>query len=416
MVHVLTLPKLGLTMESAKIVEWRKAEGDWIEKKQIVYVLETEKLTYEVEADGAGFLHILVGLEIEVPVAAKVGYLAATKEEYQEIAHQKLEKAPPEGAQTGPAITPSQPAPSAQTPAPSPSRERIKISPVARKIAEEKGINLQTIRGTGPGGMIQKEDVLKAVEEKQKLPEAPPSPKVEVIHGKRIKEKTPLTGMRKAISDRMHLSLQQMAQMTAFGKVDMSETVKFREKLLAQEEKLGIRVTFTDIFVKVLSMILKEMPLFNASIEEKQIVFWEDINIGVAVALENGLIVPVIHGVGEKTIVEIAKKRQELVDKARSKSLLPDDVAGGTFTLSNFGSYGGDTETAIINPPEVALMGVGKITDEAVVINGQIVVRPMMNFSFTTDHRLIDGATSGNFRARFREILENPVILLTALR
>jgi pyruvate/2-oxoglutarate dehydrogenase complex dihydrolipoamide acyltransferase (E2) component len=238
----------------------------------------------------------------------------------------------------------------------------------------------------------------------------------EVFHGKRVKEKVSLTGMRKAISERMHLSLQQMAQMTAFGKVDMSEAIKFRDSLLAHGEKLGIRITFTDIFVKVLSVVLKEMPLFNASLEEKQIIFWEDINIGVAVSLENGLIVPVIRGVGEKTILEIAKRRQELVDKARSKSLLPDDVTGGTFTLSNFGSYGGDTETAIINPPEVALMGVGKITDEAVVINGQIMIRPMMNFSFTTDHRLIDGATSGSFRGRFRELLESPAILLAALR
>lgn len=411
MIHELTIPKLGLTMENAKIIEWRKTEEDWVEKKEIVYVLETEKLTYEVEADGAGFLHILVGLEIEVPVAAKVAYLAATKEEYRKITSQKSETA---GAQTEPAAT--APPSSVPSPAPSQSKERIKISPVARKIAEEKGIDLHALRGTGPDGMIQKDDVLKAAEQKEKLPAAPPSPKVEAVPGKRVKEKIPLAGMRKVISERMHSSLQQMAQLTAFGKIDMSETIRFRENLVAQEGKLGIRMTFTDIYVKVLSVLLKEMPLFNASIEEKQIVFWEDINIGVAVALENGLIVPVIHGAGEKTIAEIARKRQELVEKARSKSLLPDEVSGGTFTLSNFGSYGGETETAIVNPPEVALMGVGRIADEAVVINGQIVVRPMMSYSFTTDHRLIDGATSGSFRNRFKEILENPVILLTALR
>ncbi|MFH1090606.1 MAG: E3 binding domain-containing protein, partial [Pseudomonadota bacterium] len=204
MAHELTLPKLGLTMECGKILQWHKAEGDWVDKGEITYTMETEKITYEVEADGSGLLHILVEIEVEVPVAALVGYLASTKEEYQEL----LSK-PPEKVLLAAAAEASAPtaAPAAQT-APAPPKGRVKISPAARKMAEEKGLDITTITGTGPGGTIQKEDVLKALE-KPKPPAEAPKPPTGAVPLKRLQEKTPLRGVRKIISERMHASLQQ---------------------------------------------------------------------------------------------------------------------------------------------------------------------------------------------------------------
>ena len=214
----------------------------------------------------------------------------------------------------------------------------------------------------------------------------------------------------------MMQSLASTAQMTAFGRVDMAEVVALRKSCVANEKDLGVRVSFTDILLKACAVVLARMPEINASIIGDEIVTWAEVNIGLAVGLDHGLVVPVIHDADRKSLVEIAHARIDLAARARSGQLGRDDMAGGTFTLSNFGSYGGDFETPLLNPPQSAILGIGAITDEVVVREGQIVIRPMMMLSMTFDHRLIDGAMAGAFRNALRGHLENPYAMWAGLR
>ena len=214
----------------------------------------------------------------------------------------------------------------------------------------------------------------------------------------------------------MMQSLQSTAQMTAFGRVDMAEVVALRKSCVANEKDLGVRVSFTDIILKACAVVLARMPEINASIIGDEIVTWQAVNIGLAVALDDGLVVPVIHDADSKSLVDIAHARIDLAARARSGQLGRDDMQGGTFSLSNFGSYGGDFETPLLNPPQSAILGIGAITDEVVVRDGQIVIRPMMMLSMTFDHRLIDGAMAGGFRNALRAHLENPYAMWAGLR
>jgi len=225
-----------------------------------------------------------------------------------------------------------------------------------------------------------------------------------------------MTPMRRAISQRMMASLSKTAQMTGFGRIDMGEVQVWRESLVAQEAQLGVRITYTDIVLKAVALVLQDMPEINAYIDGDDIVSLSQINLGLAVSVEGGLVVPVIRHVNRLSLVELAHKRIELIEKARNNRLGQEDVTGGSFTLSNFGSYGGDFETPILNTPQSALLGIGQIALEAAVRNGQVVARPLMWMSLTFDHRLIDGAMAGRFRARFRELLEQPAGMLAHLR
>mgnify|MGYP000144387218 FL=1 len=222
--------------------------------------------------------------------------------------------------------------------------------------------------------------------------------------------------MRRTIARRMMESLQGSAQMTAFGRVDMSGSVRLRQALVEREAEFGVRVTYTDIVVKAVATVLSQMPLINASIVGDEILEWPDANVGIAVALEEGLIVPVVQKADKKTLVEIARERKRLVDAARNGGLTQSDLSGGTFSVSNFGSYGGDFETPILNPPQSAILGIGQIVDEPVVRDGAIVIRPQMMLSMTFDHRLIDGAEAGRFRARLKAYLEEPALQMAVLR
>ncbi len=221
--------------------------------------------------------------------------------------------------------------------------------------------------------------------------------------------------MRRAISQRMGQSLAGTAQMTGFGKVDMTDMVRWRSELLDALPADSARITYTDIVTKACAGLLREMPELNSYIDGDEVVTWTDINVGIAVAVDGGLLVPVIHRADRLSLREIAARRVTLIDRARSGRIEPNDLAGGTFTVSNFGSYGGDFETPILNTPQSALLGIGGITDEAVVRNGEIVIRAMMMLSLTFDHRLIDGAVAGRFRARLRELLECPPLMLALM-
>jgi len=258
-----------------------------------------------------------------------------------------------------------------------------------------------------------KEDLEKEVEAK-KVAEASAEATPEVYQGITVKSTMPFTGMRKTIAEHMHRSLSISAQVTVMGEIDMTEMVKLREGLLAQEGTLGIRITYTDLLVFTVARLLRDYPMINASIINNQIKIWEDINIAIAVSIEDGLIAPVIKNVDQKSLVEISQSAKTLGQKAKERTLTLEEVKGGTFTISNVGAVGAGWrfDTVIINQPQSAILATGGITERAVVRDGQIVIRPIMTYSFTYDHRLVEG---GGIVTKFinglTRTLENPQVL-----
>jgi pyruvate dehydrogenase E2 component (dihydrolipoamide acetyltransferase) len=401
------IPKLGEEMTEATIIEWRIEEGDWVNKGQIVAVIETEKVAYEMEAPADGFIHIVVTQDNKVPVGTVIGMIAESREGLESLQKEPAKEMPAMAAEATEVAAPKL--------AVAPEREeRIRISPIARKLAEEHGIDITTITGSGPGGRIVREDIERAITEKEEAPAA------RVYEGRKVKATVPFKGMRRAIAEHMHQSLSISAQLTYTTEVDVAAVVTLRNELLSQEEAIGASITYTDIFVFALAKALKDNPIINSSIIGDEVRIWEDISIAVAVALEGGdeygagLIVPVVKNADKKSLAEISRTIRALTEKARERRLTPDEVTGHTFTFTNLGSHEGrvDVATPIINQPDSAILGTGVFAERPVVRDGQIVIRPMMTINLTFDHRVIDGATAGRFLARVSELLENPWLLL----
>ncbi|MAG14375.1 MAG: dihydrolipoyllysine acetyltransferase [Dehalococcoidales bacterium] len=391
------VPRLGMAVADATIIEWKVKEEEQVAEKQVVVVIETEKLKYDVESPAAGFIHILLKEGDTAPVGKVIGLIAASKEELTTLP----ETAPAQAATTS-ETSKGQATPAATLVTRGEGKEKIRISPVARKLAEEHAIDVIGVTGTGPGGRITREDVEKAI--------AGPAGAVE---GKRIKQTIPLRGMRGSIAEHMHRSLSVSAQLTAMGEIDLTQMVKLRKDLVDQKSALGTRVTYTDLLVLALAQTLKEHPFVNSSLIDNEIKIWEDINIGVAVAMEEGLIVPVVKAADKKSLKEISQTVKTLAEKAREGKLVAEEITGGTFTLSNLGAVGAGYrfETVIINQPESAILGTGAITERAVVRDGQIVIRPIMTYYLTYDHRVVNGAVAANFMASVIKLLENPNLL-----
>jgi pyruvate/2-oxoglutarate dehydrogenase complex dihydrolipoamide acyltransferase (E2) component len=412
MASPITIPKLGLTMTDCTLVEWLKQDGDRVAAGEVLFAVETDKMVNEIEAE-PDTVHL---------VGDTVGYLHDSREAALRDEPTPTPAAPP-SSQDAP-VPGEEPEPVASQPqgvvlsmqARTGDGGRLFISPVARTVAAAHGLDVADLEGhgSGPGGAILKRDVERRLEARKTVAPAAATPPAGATGAE--PKRRPLAGMRRTIARRMMESLQGSAQMTAFGRVDMSGSVRLRQALVEREKELGVRVTYTDIVVKAVATVLSQMPLVNASIVGDEIVEWPDANVGIAVALEDGLIVPVVHKADGKTLVEIARERKRLVDAARNGGLSPSDLAGGTFSVSNFGSYGGDFETPILNPPQSAILGIGQIVDEPVVRDGAIVIRPQMMLSMTFDHRLIDGAEAGRFRARLKAYLEEPALQMAVLR
>ena len=424
MTHTIAIPKLGLTMEEATVVEWHHANGEHVAKGETVITIETDKVMFDVEAEADGFLERVAAVDARLPVGGLVGYLHPTAES----AIAGLRSAAGAVAsvsidlQSGSPAVPSPPVlvaaaafhPAVLAAGTTADGQRLMVSPVARRIAGMNNIDLEPLTGSGPGGVILKRDVESAMRSTKSgnAPVVNPVPPGSTS----VPDRRPMSAMRRAISQRMMNSLSTTAQMTGFGKVDMAEATRLRQSLVAAADLLGARITYTDIVLKAAATVLVGMPEINSCIDGNDIVTWSEVNIGLAVAVDGGLIVPVIRHVDRLTLVELSRVRQTLITKARAGNLAREDVEGGTFTVSNFGSYGGDFETPILNAPQSALLGIGQISDEPVVRDKQIVIRPMMAISLTFDHRLIDGALAGQFRARFKAVLEEPALLLARLR
>ncbi|MBI5905586.1 MAG: 2-oxo acid dehydrogenase subunit E2 [Deltaproteobacteria bacterium] len=372
------MPKLGMTMEEGKLLGWARKEKDRVRKGEVLLTIESDK-----------------------------------EEEYAKIrsAGRTADPAPaePAAAETAPGRFPG---------ASAPRDGAVRATPAAREVARQKGVDLSTVAGTGPQGRITREDVLAAALETGAPPASPARLVATAVGGKEsFKElagEEPMTGMRSAISRNMMESLRTSAQMTAFSEWDVTAFLRLRSLINADEGKTGFKATVPGMMVALLAKVLREMPVFNASVEGGRILYWRNVNIGVAVALPDGLVVPVIHDADRKSLAEIQEELSGRIERARAKKFLPGDLSGGTFTLTNLGSYGGEWETIIINPPEVAILGIGKATRKPVAEGDHVVIREMMPVSFTVDHRLIDGETSGRFRKRLKELVENPGLLWTA--
>lgn len=411
MVIPIVAPKLGMSMSDVTLVEWKVKEGEKVEKGAIVLVIETEKTEWNVEAGATGFLHILVQEGSKAKIGQVVGLIAETLEEFESL--KKETALPPLRAEA----MEGHPSPITQATTStieSEGKERIRISPIARKMAEEYRIDISRIKGTGPEGRIVKEDIERAIEEKKREPvsreEFPPL----LYQGRRLKETIPLKGMRKAIAERMVGSLSGSAQLSFLGEFDATELVNLREALFSKEKDLGVRITYTEILVFILARVLRDHRDMNVSLMENEIKVWEDINIGIAVALgKEGLLVPVVKQADKKSLIEISKEVKGLVERTREGKILPEEVTGGTFTLTSLGSIGVSYfQTPVINPPESAILGTGPIMEKPVVKQGQIVIASMMPYSLTFDHRVINGFGAEQFLRRLKELIETPGLLL----
>ncbi|MFC1919754.1 dihydrolipoamide acetyltransferase family protein [Chloroflexota bacterium] len=403
------MPKLGMGTQPLLLVEWKAQEGDWVEKGSLVLIVETEKVTYAIEADTSGFLHILIEEGMESPIGSIAGFIAETEEELQQLQEETQKHKLVTSRGPGSSSTIREP----ELVSSKYKGERVLISPVARKMAEEHMIDINSLAGTGPGGRIVREDI-----EKEIIASNIKEEDIKKHQGKKVKHTIQLKGMRRTIAERMLGSLSISAQLTIMGEIDMFEMVKLREGLLARESELGTKITYTDLIVYTVAKALKEHPLVNSSIIDGEIKVWDDINIGVAVALENGLVVPVIKSVDKKSLAEISQTLKDLAEKARQMKLKSEDMQDGTFTVTNLGALNGGYrfETVIINQPESAIMGTGGITDRVVARNGEIVIRPIMTYYFTYDHRVLDGARAAEFIATVVRLLQTPALELFRIR
>jgi len=392
------MPKLGLTMKEGTIEKWLKQEGDRVEKGEPLVEIITEKLNFQYESPASGILRkILHPAGKVVSVTTPIAIIAEAGEALPE-----LEATRP----TAPAEAPI-PAAAVRNEQKDP-RERILASPVARKLAQEKGIDLALLKGSGPNGRIIQADVLKAAEKVQ-----PAGVKPSVPEQKTEDKLIPLKGIRKIIAQRMTESFRDTPHFYLSVEVEMSALQDLKERVRDEvERRAKVRLTLTDILVKVVARALKEHPIMNSRIEGDQIRLLEEINVGVAIALEDGLIVPVVHRADQKSLAEIAAAIRTITKRARRGKLSLEDVGGGTFTLSNMGMLGIDKINPIINPPECSILGVGRTVEKPVARGGEIRIKPMAWLSLSSDHRIVDGAAAGLFLNHIQKIIENPALLL----
>jgi pyruvate dehydrogenase E2 component (dihydrolipoamide acetyltransferase) len=408
----LKIPKLGLTMEEAKLVSWQCGSGDKVKKDDPVFIIETDKVTYEVPAPADGIIHPVAKAGETYQVEETVGYLAESREEYERI----IQEHPGRGGGVERAEPLQEEPPRAEKapPVAAPPGERIKASPLARKMAASHGLNLAEITGTGPGGRIIREDVERTLEkgEAETVEVSIPQAADKGFPGKEAREKMPITGIRRAIFDNMFLSLSKTAQLSLHTEVCAGALVELRARLNKKVNNEEMRFSFNAILVKIAAAALRQHPRINVSVVGDEIVVWEQIHIGVAMEAEDALLVPVVRNPDLKSFSEINRELNELIRKTKENRLLPDDLANGTFTISNLGFADIDHFTPILRPPESALLGVGRIVEKPVVKDGEIISQVMLSLSLSFDHRIIDGAPAARFLKTVKDITEDPLLMI----
>ena len=453
------LPKLGQTMEEGTIVEWLKQEGDEVKRGEILFTVESDKATLEAESPGRGILRkILVPEGETVPVLTVVGVITRTAEEDISgfgapgaVAAAEVETTVPAAAE-GPIEEPTE-APLTTRPdggrlfasprARMRARElgvdlaqvtgtgpggRIverdvyahaeslpKATPMAVKVAADLGVDLATVTGTGVGGKVTQEDVRAAAQPVEAAPAAvAPAPAAAVkVAPAEVAATVPLSGLRGIIAERMAASAHSAARVTLVSEVDATAFVELRGQLKAAvSEAWGFAPGYTDLLVTIVARALREYPYMNARLNGDVIEQLTHVNVGVAVDAERGLLVPVLHDADQMGLRELGTEFRALVGRAREGKSLPDDLSGGTFTITNLGMFDVDAFTPIMNPPELAILGVGRIVAKPVVVEGEVAVRQMMTLSLTFDHRLVDVAPAARFLQRIKRLIESPYLLL----
>ncbi|MDD3364001.1 MAG: dihydrolipoamide acetyltransferase family protein [Syntrophomonas sp.] len=373
------MPKLGLSMKTGTLGKWLKKEGDSVKKGEALVEVMTDKITNKVESPADGTLLTIISAKgTKLPVGGLMGVLGEAGEDISAI----LAAGPAAAGDAAPAA--------AAAPG-----GKVKISPAARKLAEDNGVDYTRISGTGPDGRITREDVEKAIEEGPG--DERPTIKVQ-----------PYEGMRKAIGENMLASWTSNAKVTEHVSVDMSGILTLR-KTINEGAKDKDKISVTALLTKAVAKAIEINPIVNITLDGDEVKTLKDINIGMAVAVPDGLIVPVIRNANGKKLAEVNAEINDLAKRGRKNKLEPDEMSGATFTITNLGGYGSvDWFTPIINPPESAILGIGRTIDKPVVVKGEVVVRPMMGLSLSIDHRIIDGAPGAEWLAVLIKLIENP--------
>ncbi|HJP84396.1 MAG TPA: 2-oxoglutarate dehydrogenase complex dihydrolipoyllysine-residue succinyltransferase [Gemmatimonadaceae bacterium] len=419
------VPPLGESIVEATVSKWHKKEGDAVATGETIVELDTDKITVEVPAQKAGVIAKRMKNEGDVVKVDEVlGELddAAAGASAREAGSPKREERAASGEGREAVTANTTPAPAS---AATPHSENVKSSPAARRVADERGIDIASVPGTGRGGVVSKPDVLAAGTSAPKAPAAPSAPSTSrpsapispprgngAAPGEReTREK--MTTRRKRIAENLLQSQQSTAHLTTFNEVDMSAVTALREKFKEKVEKEhGVKLTFMPFFVRAAVMALKQFPSINAMIDGDTIVYRNYVNMGIAVASDAGLVVPNVKDADRKGMIEVSREISEVARRARDAKLTMDDLTGGTFTITNGGVFGSLVSTPILNYPQVGILGLHKIQDRPVAINGQVVIRPMMYVALSYDHRLVEGAHAVQFLVRVKELVEDPAAML----
>jgi len=403
---MMIMQRMSVAMEFGVILKWLKKEGDSVKKGDPVVEIFGEKNEFELESPADGILlKILCDVDDEIPISEPIAIIGKKGDKIPDVKPRKMDVAsvaPQTAAPQTP--TPTSQVPQAITPqVPSTSvlpTGRIKVSPRAKKRAEELGIDLSMVVGTGAGGRIVEKDVVAA--------QAAP---VSGLDDRKTRKSELLTPLRRTIARRMTQSAQH-PHITMITEIDMTEVVALRDEINSRNaKKLGFRVSFNDIIVKGAADILERFPKFNATLAGNELRMFEDINIGVAMVIQDGLIVPTVKQASKKSITQIAQETKDMGQRSKKNELTPEELTGSTFTVSNLGPFKVDLFIPVINPPETAILALGQIKKKPVVVDDRIEVRSMMMASCAVDHRVLDGAPAGQFLEALKDYLENPFFM-----
>ncbi len=412
------MPQMGESIAEGTITKWMKKVGERVERDEPLFEISTDKVDAEIPSPAAGILKQILVKENETVAINTV--VAVVDGEESDAAPQPAEASAPvmDATPAAPVQSASeataQAEPAATLENENGDGEDVRTSPLVRRIARENNVDLNEVKGSGLGGRVSKKDILDFIEQRgARASSAPvaaprqsaPKPAMTFTGATEI---VPMTPMRQKIAEHMVMSKHTSAHVYTLVEVEMTKVVGARERYKKEfEERNGIKLTYTPFFVRACVEAIKELPIINSSLDGTNIIYKRDVNIGIAVALENGLIVPVIKRADEKNFLGVARSVQDLADRARTKRLNVEDVQGGTFTITNPGSYGGLFGLPIINQPQVAILGVGAIEKRPVVREDAIAIRHMVYLSVSYDHRVIDGAVAERFMGKMKSILEN---------
>ena len=395
------VPSLGESVSEAEVAEWLKSEGDSVAKDEPVVVVESEKATVDIPAPVAGVLsQILKPAGEAAAVGEALGLIEAGAKSAAKSKSPQKKTAKKQAASS----------------APTPAADEPRVMPAAQRLLTENGLQAEDVSATGPGGRLLKEDVINHVEGIRHTPAATPAPESTPAEGSPADEVVRMTPLRRTIARRLVEAQQSMAMLTTFNEVDMSTVMQLRKEIQESfQAKHGVKLGFMSFFVKATVEALKAVPQLNAEIRGNDIVFHRYYDIGVAIGAGKGLVVPPLRNAERMGFADVEKTIADLAGRAKESKLLPEELAGGTFTISNGGVYGSLLSTPIVNPPQTGILGMHSIQEKPVVRAGEIVIRPIMNLALSYDHRIVDGREAVTFLRHIKDLVENPAKILFEL-